>query len=84
MTNREDSAGFRFTGRKFLITIVTFFTVVIGANVIMATFALSEFDGVVEEDAYRKGRDYNDQLAAANVMPRAPPERRSRRNRVRA
>ena len=62
-TNKKDVR--RFTGWHFLISIVGFFAVVISANMIMAYFAIDTFPGLETEDAYRKGRDYNDILAAA-------------------
>lgn len=55
----------RFTGWHFLIFIVGFFAVVITANVTMAYLALDTFSGLETEDAYRKGRDYNETLQAA-------------------
>lgn len=55
----------RFTGWHFLIFIVGFFAVVITANVTMAYFALDTFSGLETDDAYRKGRDYNETLQAA-------------------
>jgi len=51
-----------FTGRMFLASILGFFTLVIGVNMIMAYFALDTFSGLETEDAYVKGRDYNDEI----------------------
>ena len=68
MKAETGGSGFQFTGRMFLVGIVVFFGIVIAANLIMANYALGEFDGVVEEDAYRKGRDYNDVLDAAKAQ----------------
>lgn len=56
------------TGRKFLLYLGAFFFVVIGANIIMSYYALSTFDGVETQNAYRKGRAYNDVLAAAKAQ----------------
>ncbi|GEQ97886.1 RdxH [Iodidimonas gelatinilytica] len=53
------------TGRKVAAIFFGFFGLVFGANLIMMTFAAKTYDGVQEEDAYRKGRDYNDILAQA-------------------
>ncbi|GER05102.1 hypothetical protein JCM17846_27840 [Iodidimonas nitroreducens] len=53
------------TGRKVLLIFCGFFGLILGANIIMMVFAAMSYDGVQEEDAYRKGRDYNDVLAAA-------------------
>ena len=55
----------QFTGWHFLIFIVGFFGVVITANVTMAYFAIDTFSGLETDDAYRKGRDYNQTLEAA-------------------
>mgnify|MGYP001773260422 CR=1 FL=1 len=56
------------TGRKFLLYLGAFFFVVIGANIIMSYYALSTFDGVETENAYKRGRAYNDVLAAAKAQ----------------
>jgi nitrogen fixation protein FixH len=53
------------TGRKVLAYFVGFFSVIFGANLIMVFFAISTFSGVETDDAYRKGRDYNEALAEA-------------------
>lgn len=58
----------RFTGWHFLISIVGFFGVVITANVTMAYFAINTFSGLETDDAYRKGRDYNQTLEAAKLQ----------------
>lgn len=52
------------TGFKFAIALFSFFGFIFGANAIMAYFALSTFDGVETDDAYRKGRAYNHVLEA--------------------
>ncbi|GHF19555.1 hypothetical protein GCM10017044_12820 [Kordiimonas sediminis] len=54
-----------FTGGKFLLWVLGFFAVVISVNIVMAYFALGTFSGVVTDDAYSKGRDYNQTLEAA-------------------
>ncbi len=66
--NMKSSDDRRFTGTHFLIFIIGFFTVVISANVIMAYFAIDTFPGLETEDAYRKGRDYNQTLEAARLQ----------------
>lgn len=55
----------QLTGRTVLISIVAFFAVIIGVNGIMTWFAIDTFSGVETEDAYRKGRDYNQEIQAA-------------------
>jgi nitrogen fixation protein FixH len=42
-----------------------FFLVIFGANLTMVFFAISTFSGVETDDAYRKGRDYNETLVEA-------------------
>lgn len=51
------------TGRVVLSMAVAFFAVVIAVNVLMTTLAIKSFDGLDQQDAYRKGRDYNQVLA---------------------
>ena len=62
-TNKQ--ANRPFTGWHFLIYIVGFFVVIITANLTMAYFAIDTFSGLETDDAYRKGRDYNQTLDAA-------------------
>ncbi len=71
MMGKDKDTGFRFTGKMFLGAIIGFFAIVITANLIMVNFALDSFDGLVEEDAYQKGRDYNavlDAVAAQEAL----------------
>lgn len=56
------------TGRKVLAYFVGFFFVVFGANAIMTYVAVTTFSGVETDDAYRKGRDYNETLAKARAQ----------------
>lgn len=51
------------TGRAVLLMVLAFFAVIIGVNVLMTTLAIETFDGLDQQDAYRKGRDYNQVLA---------------------
>lgn len=53
-----------WTGRRILIGLSAFFLSVFAANGIMVFFALTTFDGVETDDAYRKGRAYNHVLEA--------------------
>ena len=64
-SSHEQQKTRQFTGWHFLIVIIGFFAVVITANMTMAYFAVDTFPGLETEDAYRKGRDYNDVLEAA-------------------
>ncbi|MAN61615.1 MAG: hypothetical protein CMI60_06680 [Parvibaculum sp.] len=53
-----------WTGRRILIGLSAFFLSVFAANGIMVFYALSTFDGVETDNAYRKGRAYNHVLEA--------------------
>ena len=64
-SNTENSKPRQFTGWHFLMFIVGFFAVIISVNLTMAYFAVDTFSGLETEDAYRKGRDYNQTLEAA-------------------
>lgn len=56
------------TGRQVLFGFVGFFGLIFAANGVMMWQAFATFDGVAEADAYRKGRDYNEVLAAAEAQ----------------
>ena len=53
------------TGRHVLIALVAFFGVMLIANGIFVYFAVATFSGGDTSNAYRKGLDYNETLAAA-------------------
>ena len=53
------------TGRKVILGFVAFFAVVITVNGIMTYFAIDTFSGIETEDAYRKGRDFNQEIQLA-------------------
>jgi nitrogen fixation protein FixH len=69
MTEPQRSNGARskkvLTGRGVLAWFLSFFFVVIGANLFLVYFAVTTFSGVSTDDAYRKGRDYNEILRQA-------------------
>lgn len=52
-------------GRVVLISLLGFFGLIIGMNILMAWFALDTFDGQVEENAYRGGLQFNERIANA-------------------
>lgn len=54
----------KLTGRMVLGGLVGFFALIIGMNILMASFALGTFDGTTEADAYRKGLGFNARIAA--------------------
>ncbi|RMD87693.1 MAG: hypothetical protein D6807_07335 [Alphaproteobacteria bacterium] len=55
----------QLTGRHALLAFIAFFGVVFLANGALIWFATVRYDGVEEADAYRHGRDYNREIAAA-------------------
>lgn len=55
----------RLTGRHVLIAVVAFFGTVFLANGIFLYSALSTYTGVVAQEPYRKGLQYNERIAAA-------------------
>ena len=61
--NQTQIAG-KISGRSFLIGLGLFFATIFIANGIMVYYALSTFDGVETDNAYRKGRAYNHVLEA--------------------
>ncbi len=60
----DTSADKVWTGRRILLGLSAFFLSVFAANAIMVFYALTTFDGVETDDAYRKGRAYNHVLEA--------------------
>ena len=48
-----------FTGRHMLLTMVAFFGVVIAVNLTMATFARTSWTGLVVENTYVAGQQFN-------------------------
>src|SRR5690606_1556627 len=56
----------RFTGRHMAIILVCGFGVVIAVNLLMATFAVRGFGGVVVENSYVASQKFNDWLAKAD------------------
>jgi nitrogen fixation protein FixH len=55
--------AWQLKGWHVLAAALSFFALIIGANVTMVTFALQTFSGAEETDAYRKGLEYNETLA---------------------
>ena len=56
------------TGRMVLIGLAIFFGTVFLVNGFMVFSALNTFNGVHTDDAYRKGRDYNDAIHQARAQ----------------
>ena len=55
----------RVTGRHVLFGMLGFFGVIVAVNAVFVYLALNTFTGLSEPDAYRKGLDYNQNLAEA-------------------
>lgn len=70
MTTQSDYTprGRVLTGRRVLIGFVAFFATIFIANGTMVYVALTTFSGVETDDAYRKGRSYNDVIAAGEAQ----------------
>lgn len=60
-----------FTGRHMALAMVSFFTVVIGVNVVMATAATRTFGGTVVDNSYVASQKFNRWLAEARAQDRA-------------
>lgn len=57
----------RFTGKYMALVMVGFFAVVVGVNVLLASFAVSTFSGVVVENSYVASQGFNRLLGAAKA-----------------
>lgn len=64
MTSSSRRSGPELTGGKVLTIFVGFFLVVFAANGVFLYEALSTRTGVVANEPYRKGLDYNNRIAA--------------------
>ncbi len=54
-----------FTGTHMLLTILAFFGVVIGVNLVMATIATSSWTGLIVKNSYVASQEFNGKIAAA-------------------
>ncbi|SKB95798.1 FixH family protein [Sphingopyxis flava] len=59
-----------FTGRHAALILAAFFGIVIGVNMVMASFALSTFGGTVVDNSYVASQRYNEWLARAEAQDR--------------
>ena len=66
MTQAATVSG-RFTGKHMALLMVVFFGVVVGVNVLLASFAVSTFSGVVVENSYVASQGFNRLLGAAKA-----------------
>ncbi len=57
-----------FTGRHMLLVMVAFFGVVIAVNVTMATFARTSWTGLVVENSYVAGQEFNRKAQEGRVQ----------------
>ncbi len=55
----------KFTGKHFLISILSFFGVIIGMNIVFVYFATNTWTGLSRENAYIDGLNYNQTIEAA-------------------
>lgn len=67
MTTRRADAG-TFTGRHMLIVMISFFTVVISVNVLMATLANTTWSGLVVENSYVASQQFNQKAAEGRAQ----------------
>ncbi|MFD1787539.1 FixH family protein [Sphingomonas floccifaciens] len=58
----------RFTGWHATTILVAMFTVIIGANFVMARFAIRTFSGTVVDNSYVASQHFNRWLAAADAQ----------------
>ncbi|MBB4276562.1 FixH family protein [Rhizobium mongolense] len=66
---RDKAAVHRtFTGHHMLNVMAAFFAVVIGVNVMMATFASRSWSGLVVKDTYVASQEFNSKAAAMRAM----------------
>lgn len=60
--------SFRLTGRHILAIFLAFFAVVIGVNILMASFAVSGFGGTVVDNSYVASQRFNGWLDTAKAQ----------------
>ena len=53
---------FRLTGKHVLVTMISFFLVILVVNIVFINFAVKTFPGEKEEKSYLQGLNYNDRL----------------------
>ena len=58
----------KFTGKHFLISILSFFGVIIGMNIAFVYFATNTWTGLSKENAYVDGLNYNQTIEAAKIQ----------------
>jgi len=68
--NRELKPPRQITGRMVLIGFILFFGTITAVNAVLMYFALNTWPGLVTEDAYTKGLNYNDTIATSESQRR--------------
>ncbi|PWV95359.1 nitrogen fixation protein FixH [Hoeflea marina] len=58
----------QFTGYHMLATIVTFFAVIIGVNLVMASYAISTWTGLVVPNTYIASQEFNGKAAESRAI----------------
>ena len=58
----------QFTGTHFLISILAFFGVIVGMNIVFIYHATTTWTGLSKENAYVDGLNYNRTIEAAEVQ----------------
>ena len=66
--DNDNDTGFRMTGRKVLIIMVSAFGVIIGVNLTLAYNAVSTFPGLEVQNAYVASQNFNEELAAQQAL----------------
>lgn len=66
MSTSQHSSGRPLTGYHVLAGIIGFFLIIFAVNAVMIYKAETTFGGLDTDDAYRKGLNYNDRIAAAD------------------
>ncbi len=61
-------SGTEFTGKHMLFMMLAFFGVIIGVNLIMATFATSTWTGLIVKNSYVASQDFNAKLEKARTQ----------------
>lgn len=60
--------GFTLTGRHVVLSLIAFFGVIFAVNGYFLYSALSTHTGLIANEPYRKGLQYNDRIAAAEAQ----------------
>ena len=68
MTLRSVFRPEKFTGYHMLATMVAFFTVVIGVNLVMARYAITTWTGLVVPNTYVASQEFNGKAAQSKAI----------------